>query len=202
MRANHLTDDRLIELCILDAASGVEQEHLAACARCDARRVRLQRLLESVSDTATAAADAAFPPERLTRQQARILARLQHEGGPARVIAFPAGHAQPESAPSRTRPGSRWIAAAAVAGLVIGLIAGRFGHDASFTRPGTSRVIVARTAEQPELRAAGSTGGIREVTASISDDEFLNQLEIALDAPAAAALQPIDDLTPRAWDVR
>jgi|SRR4051812_34602676 hypothetical protein len=202
MRANHLSDDRLIELCVLDAASGAEQQHLAACARCDARRVRLQRLLDSVSDTATAAADAAFPPERLARQQARILAYLQHEGRPARVIAFPAGHAQPDSVVSRTRPASRWIAAAAVAGLVVGLIAGRFGHGYSFTRSGDSRVIVARTAEEPALRAVGSTATIREVTASISEDEFLNQLEIAIDAPAAAALQPLDDLTPSAWEVQ
>lgn len=202
MRANHLCDDRLIELCMLDAPSGAEEQHLAACARCDARRVRLQRLLENVSDTVTAAADAAFPADRLARQQARILAHLQHEGRPARVIAFPAGHAQAESVASRTRPSSRWIAAAAVAGLVVGVLAGRFGHDYSFGRPGASRVIVARTAEQPELRATGTTATIREVTASISEDEFLNQLEIAVDAPAAAALQPIDDLTPLAWEVR
>jgi hypothetical protein len=202
MRANHLSDDRLIELYVLDAASGAEQQHLAECARCDARRVRLQRLLENVSDTAAAAADAAFPPERLARQQARILAHLQHEGRPARVIAFPAGYTQPESVASRTRPSSRWIAAAAVAGLVVGVIAGRFGHEYSFGRPGAARVIVAHTAAQPELRTAGSTATIREVTASISEDEFLNQLEIAVDAPAAAALQPIDDLTPRAWEVR
>jgi hypothetical protein len=63
-------------------------------------------------------------------------------------------------------------------------------------------VIIARTAEQPALRAAASTAAIREVTASISDEEFLNQIEIAIDAPAAAALQPLDDLTPRAWEVR
>jgi len=60
---------------------------------------------------------------------------------------------------------------------------------------------VARTAEQPALRAdAGPT--LREVTASISEEEFLNQIELAVDAPAAAALQPLDDLTPLAWDVR
>ena len=204
MKASHLPDDRLIELCMLDAASATEQHHLSACARCDARRVRLQRLLDEVSDTATTAADAAFPPERLARQQARILAHLQHEGRPARVIAFPAGQAPHEPMVSRTRPRSRWIAAAAVAGLVVGVIAGRFGHDYSFyslARPGASRVIVARTAEQPELRD-GSIATIQEITASISDDEFLNQLEMAIDEPAAAALQPLDELTPRAWDVR
>ena len=202
MKASHLSDDRLIELCVLDAASATEQQHLAACPRCDERRVRLQRVLDDVSDTATAAADAAFTPERLTRQQARILAHLQHEGRPARVIAFPAGQAPHEPAISRTRPGSRWIAAAAVAGLVVGAIAGRFGHDYSLGIPGPARVIVARTAERPELRAGGATGTIQEVTASISDDEFLSQLELAIDGPAAAALQPIDDLTPRVWEVR
>ena len=200
MKVNHLSDDRLIELSMLEAVSTTEQQHLSACARCDARRVRLQRMLDDVSDTATAAADAAFPPERLARQHSRILAHLQHEGRPARVIAFPAGHAQHEPTVSRTRAGSRWVAAAAVAGLVVGVVAGRFGHD--YGRPGASRVIVARTGEDPEIRAAGSTGAIREVTASISDDEFLNQIEMAIDAPAAAALQPLDDLTPRAWEVR
>jgi hypothetical protein len=203
MNANHLPDDRLIELCVLEAASATEQQHLSGCARCDARRVRLQRLLDDISDTASAAADAAFPPERLARQQARILAHLQHEGRPARVIAFPASQAQHDPIVSRTRPHSRWIAGAAVAGLVIGLMAGRFGHDYTFyslARPGVARVIVARTAEQPELRAGNGT--IQEITASISEDEFLNQLEMAIDAPAAAALQPLDDLTPRAWDIR
>src|SRR5712691_2016349 len=163
MTQSHLSDDRLIEVCVLDAPSPTEEQHLSACSRCDARRVRLQRLLDDVSDTAVAAADAAFSPERLTRQQARILAHLQHEGRPARVIAFPAGHAPHEPAVSRTRPASRWIAAAAVAGLVVGAMAGRFGYDYSLGRPGPARVIVARTAEQPELRARGATGTNQEV---------------------------------------
>jgi hypothetical protein len=202
MRANHLSDDRLIELCMLDALSPVEQQHLSTCARCDARRTRMQRFLDDVSQTATAAADTAFPLERLNRQQARILARLQHEGRPARVIAFPAGHAPHEPIASRTRPASRWIAAAAVGGLVVGVIAGRFGHDYSFPRANVARVIASHAVDQPELRAPVSTGAIREVAASLSDDEFLDQLETAIDAPAAAALQPLDDLTPLAWEVR
>jgi len=200
MRADHLSDDRLIELSLLEAPSATEQQHLSACARCDARRVRMQRLLDDVSDTATVAADAAFPPERLERQHSRILARLLREGRPARVIAFPAGQAQPEPGMSRTRPRSRWIAAAAVAGLVVGVIAGRFGHEYSFNRP-AAQVIVAH-AEQPQLRGPGTAGPIQEATVSISEDEFLDQLETAVESPAAAALQPIDELTPTAWDIR
>jgi hypothetical protein len=161
----------------------------------------MQRLLDEVSDTATVAADAAFPPERLERQHSRILARLLREGRPARVIAFPAGQTQPETGVSRTRPRSRWIAAAAVAGLVVGVIAGRFGHEYSFNRP-AARVIVAHAAEQPQLRAPGTAVPIQEATVSISEDEFLDQLETAVESPAAAALQPIDELTPTAWDIR
>jgi hypothetical protein len=201
MTQPHLSDDRLIEVCLLEVPSAVEQQHLGSCARCDVRRARLQGLLDDVSGTAAAEADAAFPPERLARQQARILAHLLHDGRPARVIAFPAGNPH-ESLASRTRPSTRWIAAAAVAGLVIGVIAGRFGHEYPLLgRPGSARVAVARTAEAPELRA-GNTGTLREVSVDISDEEFLSQIELAIDGPAAAALQPLDDLTPRAWEAR
>jgi hypothetical protein len=201
MTQPHLSDDRLIEVCLLEVPSAVEQQHLGSCARCDVRRARLQSLLDDVSGTAAAEADAAFPPERLARQQARILAHLLHDGRPAKVIAFPAGNAH-ELLASRTRPSTRWVAAAAVAGLVIGVIAGRFGHDYPFPgRAGSARVVVARTAEAPELRA-GNTGTLREVSVDISDEEFLSQIELAIDGPAAAALQPLDDLTPRAWEAR
>jgi len=193
----HLSDDRLIEVCLLEAASIAEQEHLGACARCDARRARLRTLLDDVSGAAVTEADAAFPPDRLARQQARILSQLQHDGRPGRLIAFPAGHAH-EATVSRTRPSTRWIAAAAVAGLVIGVLAGRFGHDYSFGRPGGTRIAVTRSADAPELR----TGAILEISTAVSEEEFFSQIEIAIDGPAAAALQPLDDLTPLPWEVR
>jgi anti-sigma factor RsiW len=193
----HLSDDRLIEVCLLEAASIAEQAHLGACARCDARRARLRSLLDDVSGAAVAETDAVFPPDRLARQQARILSQLQHDGRPGRLIAFPAGHTH-EPAASRTRPSTRWIAAAAVAGLVIGVLAGRFGHDYSLGRPGGTRIAVTRSADAPELR----TGAILEISTAVSEEEFLSQIEIAIDGPAAAALQPLDDLTPLPWEVR
>jgi hypothetical protein len=199
MTQPHLSDDRLIEVCLLEAPSSAEQQHLGMCARCDARRLQLDILLDDVSGTAAARADAAFPPDRLSRQLTRILSHLHHEGRPARVIAFPAGHAH-EATASRTRPSTRWVAAAAVAGLVIGIIAGRFGHDVSSGRPAAA-VIVSRASRGAEPPMNGD-GSIREVAAVVSDEEFLNQLELAIDGPVAAALQPLDDLTPRAWEVR
>jgi len=118
------------------------------------------------------------------------------------VIAFPAGHGAHEPMVSRTRPGSRWIAAAAVAGLLVGGIAGRFAtitpsvvpvSPASSSRgPRNSPSCARRRLDRHDPRGH----------ASISDDEFLNQLEIAIDGPSAAALQPINELTPRSWEVR
>ena len=62
--------------------------------------------------------------------------------------------------------------------------------------------MIARSADGPDLRASGSTGAIREISAGFSEEEFLNQIEVAIDGPAAAALQPLDDLTPLPWEVR
>jgi hypothetical protein len=37
---------------------------------------------------------------------------------------------------------------------------------------------------------------------SMSDDEFLGQVEAAVGSTGPAALRPLDALTPRAWDVQ
>ena len=201
MTPHHLSDDRLVEVSLFDAVSPSEQRHLESCPGCDARRVRLREMLDDMSASSEAAADAQFPASRLARQHARILAQLQHDGRPARIIAFPAGHAQ-ELLVSRTHPSRRWIAAAAVAGLVVGVLAGRLGYDHSLLRPTAGRVVVTRAAEPVEIRAADGAPGLRAVASTISDEEFLSQLEFASDGPAAAALQPLDELTPLPWEVR
>ena len=64
-----------------------------------------------------------------------------------------------------------------------------------------ARTIVTRTAQPAEIRAT-AVPTIREVAATVSDDEFLSQLEFASNGPAAAALQPLDELTPLPWEVR
>jgi hypothetical protein len=183
---SHLSDDRLIALC-LEGETAPD-----GCATCEARRTDLAALLDDISDAATQEADAAFPAERLARQQARILQRLIHDGRPARVIAFP-GHGH-DGATSPTRPATRWIAAAAAAGLVIGLAAGHYTHRIE-GRPEVSSVTTVRptdAATQPALAVA----------TTFSEDEFLGQLELAADSPGGGALQPLHDLTPRAWEVK
>jgi hypothetical protein len=181
----HLSDDRLIEVCLDRVPEPREQRHLDGCPECEQRRSDLAQLLADVSDVAIAEADVAFPAERLVRQQARILHRLEHEGRPARVIAFPAGHGH-DVTPLRARPGMRWVAAAAAAGLVIGLVAGHLAHD----------LPVAGTSP----RQAPGTGTLQAVSTSLSEEEFLGQLEVAIQG-GSTALRPLDDLTPRVWEV-
>jgi hypothetical protein len=41
---------------------------------------------------------------------------------------------------------------------------------------------------------------LQAVTSTLSDDEFLGQIEMALVSPGAKALRPLDALTPRAWE--
>jgi hypothetical protein len=188
MNEKHLSDDRLIEMCLAGSPAPAEP-HLAACSDCGQRRAELTEMLGALSDSATIVADDAFPEDRLARQKARILHRIDLEGRLGRVLAFPAVQAH-EAAVLRTRPASRWVAGAAAAGLVIGLLAGHLAHDL----PG------ARTPPPPQI-AANEPVTLRAVSTTMSDDEFLGQVEMAIGSNGPAALRPLDVLTPRAWEV-
>jgi len=200
MIRRHLSDDRLVAICLLESASLAEEQHLVGCVECDSRRARLQQLLREVAGAATADADAAFPASRLARQHAQILSRFQQAGRSARVISFPAGHS-PAQPSVRTRPSMRLVAAAAIAGLVVGVVAGRFAYDDPRGRPIGARMVTERSVA-PAAGQAAAAVAIRQVTSVASDEEFLSQIEVAIDAPATAALQPLDDLTPLPWEVR
>ena len=188
----HLSDDRLIEVCLESAPAHGELLHLDACVECQSRRAGIARMLEDLSQAAADEADAVFPAERLARQQARIVQRLEHEGRPGRVIAFPAGHGS-DPFVLRTRPAMRWIAGAAAAGLVIGLLAGHLAHF-SVIQPGraTQLAVVARPDVAPTLHAVATT---------ISEDEFLGQIDLASEGAGSTSLRPLDELPPRVWEV-
>lgn len=193
MTHRHLSDDRLVEIGLSDTPSGSEQQHLGACDPCETRRAGIAHMLDELAVASREDAEAAFPADRLARQQLRILQRIAHEGRPARVIAFPAApHETPAGVIARTRPASRWIAAAAVAGLLVGVVAGRMGEQ--------GRALGAP--ETVTVRGTAAAPGIRAVSATISDDELLGQIERASEGRGGASLRALDDLTPRAWDVR
>jgi hypothetical protein len=191
VRQNHLSDERIVELCLAEGHDLAGNEHLQACAACGARQTEVAALLEEISAAAVDEADAVFTPERLARQQARILQRIEQDGRPARVITFP-GHVQDGPA-LRPKPAARWIAAAAAAGLVIGLLAGHLAHDIPGRAAAPSAVA---------LRPATPEPGLRAVATTFSEDEFLGQIELAADSPGGFALRSLHDATPRAWEVK
>jgi hypothetical protein len=197
MRYPHLTDDRLIDVCLHQEAGAIEQQHLAACASCEERRMNLARLLDQTSDVATAEADAAFTDERLARQRAHILQRVEHETPHGQLLNFPAGHA---TSPMllRARPAARWIASAAAAGLLIGLFAGRLTHDFAADRvmPSTAAPV----ADASRAVATTAAVGYQAVSTTMSEEEFLGRLEIAIEGTGGTALRPLDDLTPLVWE--
>jgi hypothetical protein len=190
-RSAHLSDERLVELCVDRLTTPAEDAHFARCDACTGRRSRLEDLFRDMFDGAVSEADAAFPQERLAAQQARILQRIEQHGRPARVLAFPASEL-PELRSLRARPAARWIAGAAAAGLAIGLLLGHLAHDLpTLGRPSRTAIVgssASRPAGQPTLRTA---------TASVNDEEFLGEIENALNGPTLVALRPLNDLTPQ-----
>ena len=131
----------------------------------------------------------------MARQQRQILQAIEAVAGPAKVIAFPAAQAQPSSTPAGYRPAMRWVAAAAAAGLVVGIVAGRAGRFTGTPRiPSGSPVAV--------VSATNESRRIQTVSAPLSDDEFLSAIDSAIDGRGGASLRALDELTPHAWDVR
>ena len=191
MRRAHLSDDRLIEICLADPLAPIDEPHLHDCERCARRRAELSSTLGDVAARVIEEADDAFTTERLARQHARIMQEVDHLGRPARVIAFPAGHTHERVRPA-ARHVRRWIAAAGA--VAVAFLVGVFTEHLVHQLPvGGVR---------PETRIARSTDAVvaRTVAASLSDDELLGQIEAAVDSAGPAALRPLDALTPRAWD--
>ena len=199
----HLSDADLADVWTDASLSATEtrtatgaRSHLLDCAQCRARYAEFTNWLDGVRVDARAEADEAFPPDRLAAQQAQILRRLETAGRPARVIAFPR-FTGPISTQHSGR--QRWIAAAAAAGLIVGIGLGRlvdfhrpFGEPDGFT----SGTQIARTS--PSDRS----GGIQPASVSFSDEVLLYDGErfSATAVPIPAPLQHINAITPGARD--
>lgn len=187
----HLSDDRLIEITLDFDAGSADAVHLQDCGTCESRRVSLAEILDDVTTAMTAKADEAFSDERLDKQRARILQRVELDGRPARVIVFPNGQTQ-GAARASMRHARRWatLGGALAASFLIGLAAEHLAHDP----PGT------RNARPAVASPQADAGTPRRP--SLSDDELFGRVEVATAQVGPVTLMPLDALTPRAWDVR
>jgi len=164
-------------------------EHLADCAACRRRYDGLAGLMDEIRADGDATVDVLYPPGRLASQRASIARRIEHLGHAARVIAFP-GRASEATTPSvQPRRSSRWIAAAAAAGLFVGVLLGTLSNMNEANPPGD----VAVTAPAPNEPLT--------VRTPMDDDTFLRELELASIRQRARAISPLDAFTPTVREV-
>jgi hypothetical protein len=168
--------------------------HLTTCASCRTRFTEFSSWLENIRVDAVTEADEHFSAERLVTQQAQIFRRLEAAERPARVIAFPR-FTQPLS--SRSSNVSRWIAAAAAAGLMVGVGLGQlmdFRHSLTVRDTPTAQA-------QPVDGALAARRDARVQPISVTRDEaFLSELDASLSRAAVPELRALDAFTPRAGD--
>jgi len=192
-RQGHLDDADLAAIWSDVESTGdpiAQNPHLAACAECRARYENLSAWLLGLRDDAIAEADLAFPAERLATQQAQVLRRLEAMERPARVIAFPRLNRTVIAAHSRPQ---RWVAAAAAAGLIVGIAAGQMLNlRQTFNRSESFRPVTMHSAQiQPSGRASV------QPASGASDEMLMYEAAARSHLPA---LEPIDALTPRMRD--
>jgi hypothetical protein len=136
-------------------------------------------------------------PERLAAQQAQVMRRLEALERPARVIVFPRFARPVTSTQGRMQ---RWVAAAAAAGLVIGLAAGQFFDiRRAFTpmRPQPTNQNARLAPAQPP----GRVSVVPVSASSVSDETLFFGADPARASEGLSTLRSIDDITPRARDI-
>ena len=201
-RARHLQDDRLFECYLAERDSQTIDppvaEHLADCESCSARYADLVRFLDTLRTEGIAEADAVFTPERLRAQQQNIAQRIAHIGRPARVISFPAQLVRRTIAGSASRTAPRWIAAAAAAGLFVGVALGA-SYEWNAHLRSARQILAGDAALTTRLLPVAARGNAPAEVAA--DDAFLSELEIALERPRTRELQAFDALTPHVREI-
>ena len=201
---HHLQEERLLDCYVAerrsDAIDPPLAEHLADCETCALRYAELTLFMDSVRTEVAAEADAVLTPERLRAQQQQIARRLEHVGRAARILSFPTQFVRRTMMTASTgRTAPRWIAAAAAAGLFVGVALG-----ASYQLTSRPRMVAPSLARQtavaPHLPPGASRGADRVETGA--DEAFLTDLELALERPHTRELVAFDAFTPHVREVR
>jgi predicted anti-sigma-YlaC factor YlaD len=202
-RTHHLQEDRLLD-CYLGVRTGESPdppvlEHLTDCDECGGRYAELARFMETLRVEAVAETDAIFSPERLRAQQQHIARRIEHLSHPARVLSFPKHMAAPRLRAGGQRSARRWVAAAAAAGLFIGVGTGLFlDWEGARAVPIGGGISVARQT----LRSAPAVRiDLSHEDPFEGEDAFLSEVEIAGERPRTRELVPFDALTPHVREV-
>lgn len=187
-RMRHLSDEDLLALI----ESATSDAHLDGCDRCATRHAELLCLIAEI-DVVHAEADAVFDEERLLHQRTHILRRLDRNNGPAKVLRFPAAADGERAIHVMSAAARRWVAAAAIAGVLVGIFSGRLltrraESDGDAMR--TPRTIAVARIASPAIVPADLRSGVDEI--------LLDEVESALAQPRVTELVAIDAITPAA----
>lgn len=202
--AHHIQEERLFD-CYFAERNGERldpplADHLTECRECGERYADLTRFMDGLRTEADRESDAVFTPERLDAQQQQIARRLEHASRAARVISFP-GRSVSRRINSSPRVATRWIGAAAAAGLFVGLAVGMFSGSQAFR---SARQLSTSARQAPSARPAylapvATRGNGR--APDVSDDAFMLDLDVALERPRTRELLPFEALTPYVREV-
>ena len=173
LRGGHLSDRALVDVCM----TGERPAHMDRCDICAERAIGLGRWLDDVRALGEADVDAVFPPERLAAQQAHILRRLEQLDQPARVIAFPRHQRLDGQTEHGHRVSASWVAVAAAAGLVLGVIGGqvsaRFTSAPAATKTATAQMAAAMPATTVD---AARVADLNQIDQENADRQTLGDL--------------------------
>jgi len=207
-RVRHLTEERLFDFYTAErAAEPVDPpsaEHLADCDACSARYTELVAFMDLVRREGDAEADAIFTADRLRAQQQQIAKRIALVGRPARILSFPERIVRRTLTGSSTRTAPRWVAAAAAAGLFVGVAVGasyQFRWGAAPYRGGQSYLLTGAASQRAARLTPVATRGAGQADIA-ADDAFLSDLDAALDRPRTRELVAFDDITPHVREIR
>ena len=193
----HPTDERLIALYFGDDEANAEErkavrQHLHGCEACTWRYTELTAPLERLRQDAASEADEVFTPARLEQQRAAIQRRLEDGSRSAVVVPFPAARPRPGKV---HRPMMRWVAAAAAAGLIVGVSAGRL-LDLRDARPRP----VTSSAQATSRPAPAVSDSPRVVEAALESEDFFSEIDYAVRRLHSSELGALDALTPHPRD--
>jgi hypothetical protein len=196
----HLDDDVLIRryladrgLAALDASDEAPLRHLAHCPACEARYDALRASFDETREAAVAHAEAVCTADRMEHQRDRILRRVDAMQSGPKVLPFPVA-VQNGHAAAQPRVLRRWIAAAAAAGLLVGLATGRMVFNGGTATTADAGRQVA-PASAPAAGRQAPTMRALHAEPNVSDEEFLAEIELATAAPRTRELRAIYAIT-------
>jgi anti-sigma factor RsiW len=203
-RAHHLQEERLFDSYLAERGGAPIDppvaEHLADCAACGTRYAELAAFMDTLRRDGEGEADAIFTPEKLRLQQQQIVRRIALVGRPARILSFPGRIVRRTIEASTSRTAPRWIAAAAAAGLFVGVAVGASFQWRAQLQGRQGFAADAGRARAARIAPVPTRGTVPAEVAS--DDAFLSDLELALERPHTRELQAFDALTPHVREIR